>query len=85
MRTSEIETQLRQRPFLPFRLRMTDGSAFEVRHPEMLMVSRTIIALAIHRPRARDPEGIVLCDPVHIIRIEPLSDGPSRSRRSSKR
>lgn len=84
MRTSEIENQLRQRPFLPFRLRMTDGTAFEVRHPEMLMVSRTIIAVAIHRPRARDPEGIVLCDPVHIIRIEPLSDGRPKARRSSK-
>ncbi len=85
MRTSEIEKQLRQRPFLPFRLRMTDGTAFEVRHPEMLMVSRTIIAVAIHRPRARDPEGIVLCDPVHVIRIEPLSDGRPKARRSSKR
>ncbi|MCH7840261.1 MAG: hypothetical protein IID38_08515 [Planctomycetes bacterium] len=84
MRTSEIENQLRQRPFLPFRLRMTDGTAFEVRHPEMLMVSRTIIAVAIHRPRARDPEGIVLCDPVHVIRIEPLSDGRPKARRSSK-
>lgn len=84
MRTSEIENQLRQRPFLPFRLRMTEGTAFEVRHPEMLMVSRTIIAVAIHKPRARDPEGIVLCDPVHIIRIEPLSDGRPKARRSSK-
>lgn len=84
MRTTEIENQLRQRPFVPFRLRMTDGTAFEVRHPEMVLVSRTIIALAIHRPRAREPEGIVLCDPDHIIRIEPLSDGRTRPARSSK-
>lgn len=63
---------------------MTDGTAFEVRHPEMLMVSRTIIAVAIHRSRAREPEGIVLCDPVHVIRIEPLSDGRPKNRRSSK-
>jgi len=86
MRTTEIENQLRQRPFVPFRLRMTDGTAFEVRHPEMVLVSRTIIALAIHRPRAREPEGIVLCDPDHIIiiRIEPLSDGRTRPAQSSK-
>lgn len=84
MRTTEIEKQLRHRPFLPFRLRMSDGTAFDVRHPEMLMVSRTIVALAIHKPRARRPEAIVLCDPVHIIRIEPVSDGRAKARRSSK-
>ena len=75
MRTTEIENQLRRRPFTPFQLRMSDGTAFEVRHPEMLLVSRTIVALALHKPRARQPEGIVLCDPVHIIRIEPATNG----------
>ncbi len=84
MRTLEIDNQLRQRPFLPFRLCMSDGTAFEVRHPEMVLVSRTIIALAIHKPRARQSDGIVLCDPVHIIRIEPLSDARPKPRRSSK-
>ena len=85
MRTNEIETQLRQRPFVPFRLRMSDGKAYDVRHPEMLMVSRTIIALAIHRPRARQPEAIVLCDPVHIIRLEPMVDGRPKAARPPKR
>ncbi len=84
MRTTEIEKQLRHRPFVPFRLRMTDGTAFEVRHSEMLMVSRTIVVLATHKPRARWPESFVLCDPVHIIRIEPLRDGDANTRRSPK-
>ncbi len=85
MRVSEIEKQLRHRPFLPFRLRMSDGSAYDVRHPEMLMVSRTIVALATHKPRARQPDGIVLCDPVHIIRIEPVGNGRIRRTRITKR
>ena len=84
MRTSEIANQLHQRPFVPFRLCMSDGNSFEVRHPGMVLVSRTIIALAIHKPRARQSDGIVLCDPVHIIRIEPLSDDRPKPRRSSK-
>lgn len=85
MRPQEIEKHLRHRPFLPFRLRMSGGAAFEVRHPEMLMVSRTIVVLAIHKPRARRPESFVLCDPVHIIRIEPVVNGRPTSGRSSKR
>ncbi len=62
---------------------MSDGTAYDVRHPEMLMVSRSVIALAVHKGRAKQPEGIVLCDPVHIIRIEPgngRSNSPSRRR-----
>lgn len=85
MRTTEIENQLRQRPFVPFRLCMSDGNAFEVRHPEMLMVSRTIVALAIHKRGARRPEGIVFCDPVHIIRIEPRPNGRPRVRKTQSR
>lgn len=85
MRTSEIEKQLHQRPFVPFRLCMSDGSAFEVRHPEMLMVSRTILVLAVYKPRARQPEGFVFCDPVHIIRIEPVVNGRPTAQRSPKR
>ena len=84
MRTNEIENQLRQRPFVPFRLRMSDGKAYDVRHPEMLMVSRTVLAVAIHRPRARQPEAIVFCDPAYIIRMEPMVNGRPKAARPSK-
>ena len=84
MRSSEIEKQLHRRPFVPFRLCMSDGSGFDVRHPEMLMVSRTILVLATYKPRARQPEGFVFCDPVHIIRIEPVVNGRPKARRSAK-
>jgi len=84
MRTAAIEKQLRHRPFVPFRLCMSDGTAFEVRHPEMVLISRTIIVLAIHRPRARQPETFVFCDPVHIIRIEPGTNDRTKPRRSAK-
>ena len=84
MPTIELQKQLRHRPFSPFTLRMSDGSAFDVRHPEMLMVSKTVVVLAIHKPRARRPESFVLCDPVHIMRIDPLDNGRTNGRRSAR-
>jgi hypothetical protein len=54
------------------------GEPMRFAMPEMLLVSRTIIAVAIHRPRVRESEGIVLCDPVHIIRTEPLDTGATK-------
>ncbi len=64
---------------------MPDGTAYEVRHPEMVLVSRAIIVVALHEARDGRPEGFVFCDPVHIIRIKPAIDGRPKARRSSKR
>ena len=85
MRTGEIEKQLRQRSFVPFRLCMSDGASLEVRHPEMMLISRTILAVATFNARAQKPETIVFCDPVHIIRLEPLPNGKARVRNRTKR
>ena len=85
MRTHEIEKQLRQRPFVPFRLCMTDGASLEVRHPEMMLISRTILAVATFNARAKKPETIVFCDPVHIISLEPLPNGKTHVRGRSKK
>ena len=83
MRPAEIEAQLRQRPFVRFLLRMSDGTAYEVRHPEMVLVTRTIVAVAIYTAASDQPERAILCDPVHIIRLEPM-DGRTKPRRRSR-
>ncbi len=85
MRTIEIEKQRSQRPFVPFRICLSDGKGFDVRHPEMLIVSRTVLAVAVHKPRARQPELVVFCDPVHVVRLEPLLNGRPKARRAAKR
>lgn len=40
MRREELIEKLRSSPFRPFRLYVSDGGTFDIRHPEMLMVSR---------------------------------------------
>ena len=85
MRTIEIEKQRAERPFVPFRLCLSDGKGYDVRHPEMLIVSRTVLAVAVHKPRSRQPERVVLCDPVHVVRLEPLLNGRPKARQASKR
>ena len=41
---------LTKRPFLPFRLVMSSGQAYEVRHPEMAFLTRTDIFVGIDDP-----------------------------------
>jgi len=85
MRASEIENQRAERFFVPFRLCLSDGKEYEVRHPEMLIVSRTVLAVAVHKPRGRQAERVVLCDPVHVVRLEPLDNGRTKSKRRTRR
>lgn len=73
MRPAEIDTQLKQRPFVPFRMHFSDGLHYDVRHPEMILVAQRARALTIHgRPGARLTEQVVMCDPMHITRLEQI-------------
>ncbi len=78
MRTNDLDAQIKLRPFVPLRIHFSDGSHYDIRHPEMITVSRTVISLAIcGRADATMPERIVLCDPLHVTRLEPI-DGEDR-------
>ncbi len=66
---------LDQGPFVPFCVRMTDGDTWEVRHPEMAMVlrSRLIIALPNDNGQTDElPDRVVMCSLLHISSITPL-------------
>lgn len=65
---------LRIRPFQPFRIHLTNGTVYEVRHPELVLVGRTRAMVFFPAPDAPPPafdrfEALAL---VHITRIEPL-------------
>jgi hypothetical protein len=75
MRSEEILQQLERQPFLPIRLWFSDGSQIDIRHPEMAIVTRTVISVAIYdSPDSSMPERAVLCDPIHVTRLEPIPD-----------
>lgn len=40
MQFEDLERRLRTRPFRPFRIHLTDGASYEVRHPEMCLLGR---------------------------------------------
>jgi hypothetical protein len=80
MRAAEIDTQLKQRPFVPFRMHFSDGSHYDVRHPEMMLVAQRALALTVYeRPGAKLPERLVLCDPMHVTRLEQIDGDDTRS------
>ena len=47
MRPEDIREYLRREPFQPFRLTLTDGLTYDIRHPELAMVGRSTVAIGL--------------------------------------
>ena len=79
MRPDDVLQMLRARPFQPFRISMSDGQHYEVRHPEMAIVSRSTVLVGIPGPHGPDGpvERVVTCALVHITRMEVLNGASS--------
>jgi hypothetical protein len=65
---------LARRPFQPFRLVMSSGPTYEVRHPEMAMLTRTSIDV-----EDGVPAEFKICSQLHVTAIEPLNQTPAGS------
>ena len=79
MRPTQIRAHLRREPFRAVRIHISDGSHYDVYHPEMALVTATEIAIALETTAGELPQRMVYCDPLHITRIEPLNGKKSKS------
>jgi hypothetical protein len=76
---------LSQRPFKPFRLVMSSGQSYEVRHPEMAWLTRNDILVGVDESEDGVPAEFRICSLLHVTAIEPLgTNGGPRSRRKRR-
>jgi hypothetical protein len=73
MRPDDIRAHLRRKPFQPIRVYISDGSKYDVPHPELMLVTRTEVVIALDPGSDKIPEHKIFCDPVHITQIEPVN------------
>ena len=77
MPPEELRITLRQRPFVPFRLHLTDGRSFDVPHPENLMVSARSAVVGVYQ--SGHANGQIFADYsetialIHIVSLTPLT------------
>jgi len=80
MRPEDVREHLDRRPFEPFRICMSDGQCYDVRHPELCMVGRSAVYVGVPDPEL---SGLVLrvdhCALIHITRMQPLNSERKRS------
>lgn len=77
MRPEDLLHWLRATPFVPFRIRLNSGRTFDIRHPEMVRLSRTTIHIYTSQIEPEVYEKMEMIGLVLIESIEPLE--PSRT------
>jgi hypothetical protein len=85
MTPEELRDTLRQQPFEPFRLVMTDCEGYDIRHPDLLWVGRRTAYVGLTgQPGQTLFERAVKVDLLHVIRTVPIdpaaappSNGPA--------
>jgi hypothetical protein len=86
MKSEDIQRLLKKAPFKPFALVMTNSERHAVDHPEMLIVTKSVLALAVMKaavdPNAELPlaDYVIWLDPEHVLKVEPLEAASSQSR-----
>ena len=73
MTTSMFRELLRQQPFRPFRLVMSSGEAYEVRHPEMAWVTKNDILVGTDIADNGLPAEFRIRPMFHVATVEPLN------------
>lgn len=72
MTVQTFQDLLSEQPFRPFRLVMSSGQTYEVRHPEMAMLTRTDILVGTNVAEDGVPAQFKICSLLHVTAIEPL-------------
>ena len=74
MRPDDLLTWNRATPFLPYRIRLTSGRTFDIRHPEMVVIGRSRVHIYTFGAGPTEPyDRMEMVSQVLIESIEPVA------------
>ncbi len=73
MNIHDIQEHVREIPFEPFRLHLSDGSHFDIPHPDFISLIRTTAFISTDIKADEIPDRMVRVSADHITRLEPLN------------
>ena len=85
MRADELRKLLRRRPFEPVRLHISSGETVDIRHPELAIVTRSLVVVGITESDEEVADYAIHYNLLHVVKIEPLNGNKSPRRRRTKR
>ena len=77
MTTEAFRKILKRQPFQPFRLVMSSGKCYDVRHPEMAWLLKNDVLVGVDVENDGLPAEFDICPLFHVATIEPILPEPS--------
>ncbi len=74
MRAEDLLEFTRKRPFVPYRVCLTDGRTYDVGHPDQVIVLRSRAVIGVGGENGL-PDRVEHVSLIHIVRIEELQLG----------
>lgn len=75
MGPEQLRDSLRRQPFVPIRLYVSDGSTYEIRHPDMALLTRTTIDVGVEEEDGSGiADSIVYLSLNHVVKAERVSE-----------
>lgn len=72
MDPKDLQRYLRRQPFAPFRVVTSDGTTYDIRHPEMVLLSRRAVDIGLNNnPVDTIAEQVVTVALLQVQRLEP--------------
>lgn len=74
MTVQTFREMLGRRPFQPVKLTLSSGQSFEIRHPEMALLTRTSILIGTEIAEDGVPAEFKIVSLLHVASMEPLTN-----------
>ncbi len=73
MRPNELIQLIRQRPFTPLRIHLTDGKAYDISYPDQIIVLTGRVDIGLEPdPETGAVDRVEHCSLLHVVRVEEL-------------
>jgi len=75
MNQDEILRLNRQQPFEPYRIVLTNGESYDIRHPDMALATRSSIHVGVPAAKSKNDAAreVIFVSLIHVVKIEFLN------------
>jgi hypothetical protein len=80
MDTRDLLKTFKQQPFEPVRMYLSDGSHYDIRHPDQIIIADRASYIGIGGNGHRAFQDVAKVANIHVTRIEPIKNRRGRSK-----
>jgi hypothetical protein len=79
----DLLKRVREQPFVPFRVVISEGASYEVRHPDQIMVRRDSAVIGLPSDEDGLVDATVMVDLIYVISLDPIAPKKTKGKSSN--